>query len=202
MLKHCSQPLGDYQWMLWYRQNTECNRLELPQTVCVCSLKILERKHRHWSGTAVILSASLHQTAVLLFLKTLCNLNRHAPLANHCFSCWGWYVNANIMCNSHNSWLCPYRAVMRRSLTLLHFIILRLAGVLRSDSKSCCQGLDYDGSTDEISGKSNSGEMVKHSGEVQLFYPPITPRSSILLKYHYAKVSYVICGIGHISHGF
>ena len=73
-------------------------------------------------------------------------------------------------------------AVMRHSLTLLRFIIRRLAGVLCSDSEFGCQGSDYDGSTDEITGKSNSGEMVKYSGEVQLFYPPFTPRSNILLK--------------------
>lgn len=87
---------------------------------------------------------------------------------------------------------------MRHSLTLLHFIIHRLAGVLCSDSESCCQSLDYDGSTDEITGKSNSGEMVKYSGEVQLFYPSITLKSSIKVLVH-AKVLYLICGTGLVG---
>ena len=86
--------------------------------------------------------------------KNYCNLDRHTPLANHGSSCRGWYVSVNIVCNSHNSSQSPYQAVMRHSLTLLHFIIDRLAVVLCSDSTSCCQCSDYDGSSDEITGKS------------------------------------------------
>lgn len=134
---------------------------------------------------------------LLLFLKTPCNLDRHTPLANHGFNCRGWYVNVNITCSSHNSRLGPYRAVVRHSLTPLRFIIHRRAGVLCSDRESCCQGSDYDGSTDEITGKSNSGEMVKYSGEVQFFFhPPITLKSSILLKYHYTIVLHLIWAVG------
>lgn len=154
------------------------------QTDCSSHWQHVCVPHRYWkynigTGLALVCHPFLHASGVLLFLKTLYNLDRHTPLANHGFNCAGWYVTVNITCNSHNSWPSPYRAVLRHSLTLLHFIIPRLAGVLCSDSESCCQGSDYDGSTDEITGKSNSGEMVKCSGEVQLFYPPINLESRI-----------------------
>lgn len=129
-------------------------------------------ENRHWS---VILS--VFQSVALLFLKYHCNLDKHTPLANHGFNCADWYVTVNITFNSQSNWLSPYQAVMRHSLTLLRFIIHRLAAVLCSDSKSCCQCTDYDKSIDEIAGKSNSSNMVKCSGEVQLFHPPINLKS-------------------------
>lgn len=76
-------------------------------------------------------------------MKALCNLDRHPPLANHGSNCTGWYVTVNITCNSQKSQTSPYRALMRHSLTLLHFIVHRRAGVLCSDSQSCCQGSDW-----------------------------------------------------------
>lgn len=40
----------------------------------------------HWS---VVLSASLHECGVFLFLKTLRNLDKYTPLANHSPNCAG-----------------------------------------------------------------------------------------------------------------
>lgn len=48
---------------------------------------------------------------------------------------------------------------------------------------------------DEITGKSNSGKMVKYSGELSFFfffYPPITPKNRIL----YKNVLHLICAAG------
>lgn len=88
-----------------------------------------------------------------LFLQT--NLNAALIWLHHLpIIAWmaGWYVTVNVTNCSHNCCLGPYQAVLRRSLTPLHFIIPRLASVLGSDSGFCY------GFTDKITGKYNPGE--------------------------------------------
>lgn len=143
-----------FQWLWLYirhsRHDKGCleiwdSRLTGCSSPCqyACVPQILHRKQK--TGTALSFS--------LLFLKYHCNLDKHTPPANHGFNCTAWYVTANITCNSWSSWLSPYRAVMRHSLTLPRFITLRLTAVLCTDSGSCCQSSDCDGSSDEITGK-------------------------------------------------
>lgn len=85
---------------------------------------------------------------VRLFLQT--NLNAALIWLHHLpIIAWmaGWYVTVNVTNCSHNCCPGPYQAVLRRSLTPLHFIIPRLVSVLGSDSGFCY------GFTDKITGK-------------------------------------------------
>lgn len=90
---------------------------------------------------------------VFLFLRTNPNA---ALICTHRLPiiAWmaGWYVTVNVTNSSHNCCLASYQAVLRRSLTPLHFIIPRLASVLGSDRKFCY------GFTDNITGKYNPGK--------------------------------------------
>lgn len=114
-------------------------RLQLSQAVSVCSLKIGGKKTLQIGTGLLSFSASLHESGVFLFLNTLCNLDKHMPLVNHGSNCTGRYVTVNMTCNSQKSWPCPYRDIMRHSLTLERFITQRLVGVLCLDSQYSCR---------------------------------------------------------------